>query len=226
MCLLLMGGLFSGSKVRPENMSKNSGHKKVKHPRKKRFDVWDVPTTLEDLVALYQEYEILPREKDGYKLKLVGPEVAKSRGDKINDGYKFQMVGKTSDPRFVSIRPVLLRNSKNHILTDFWRIYELALDTPHNIIAEKHGLVHDVFPVDGEAYKDVNYAPITRLRADVIQMVTAHAEHMYFSNPENAFGGPKEIVTLDAVSLGHKSKNGNVIFNICLSNILTNQYFG
>ena len=207
-----MGSLFAkSSKIQPENHYKNSGQKKPKHPRKKRLSLYDLPTSLEELVALYQKHDILPTHKDGYLLELVGPEIAKSRGDKINDGFKFKMVGKTTHPQYYSIRPKLLENSKFHMLVDFWRLYDIAMDTPHNIIAEKHGLVHDVFPASGKPYRDVNYSPITRLRSSVFQLVTAHAEDLYFQIPRNRLGGPTKIIALDATVIGQGSKNGVVI---------------
>ena len=210
-----MGSLFSTSRIDPKNRPINRGHKKPIHPRKSRFSIWKLATTIPLLVAQYQEYGILPTEKDGYPLKLVGIDEAKSQADLLNDGFKFRMVGKTSNPQFCTIRPILRKNSKQNMLLDYFMRYDIAIDTPHVQIAEKHGLVHDVFPPYAEPYKEVNNKPVTKLRSGCFQLVTAHAENEYWK--KNKAGGPGEIVVLDAMTLGKKSKNNMVI--IC-KNIL------
>ena len=203
-----MGSLFTKSRVHPDNRPPNKGHQKTKHLRKQRCSMWDLATTIPALVAVYQHYGILPTTKDGYELELVDSSIAKSRQDALNDGFKFRMVGKTTQPQFCSIRPTLRKNSKQNMLLDYWMLYDIALDTPHVAIAEKYGMVHDVFPENLKPYKDVNYSPVTKLRKDVFQLVTAHSENVYWE--KNPSGGSGKILVLDSGTLGGKSKNNMV----------------
>ena len=61
------------------------------------------PSTTKELLDMFQDYGILPSERDGRTLYPI--DTNKRRGDKLNEGYTLSTRGR--DQIFVSARPTL-----------------------------------------------------------------------------------------------------------------------
>ncbi len=128
-----------------------------------RTSLHDLPRNTTECVNLFQDYDILPQKSLGLPVVLTNG--VESNGDKVNDGYCFRRQNCPKDIQsYLSIRPILLYQSKRKLETSVRIFYEICREVPHRGIAEGLGWVSD-------HEKGVTYSQ---------QSITAHRSNICF----------------------------------------------
>lgn len=159
-----------------------------------------LPTTIKEVVSLWQQYDILPQVINGKQLDV---RTSKRNGNKFNENLAFKLLGgKTS--RYRSIVPPLISNAKISILEINNYFYEFSLDSQIVAIATKKGFVKTLFKPNGEMVKSVNNESILHYRRIYQSILIAHEK---FIKPIK-LGGPRVEVEADCGKLGRDQKGG------------------
>ncbi len=117
----------------------------------------DLPQTFEQIVSLYQEYNILPCQINGYNLELKHGN--KRYGDKLNGNLCFLKVGSRS---YASIRPTLCYQDNSDLLHTHKLVWDIMNEKSHTSIATSMGKTY-LLP---NGRKISNFQEVTKVRSN------------------------------------------------------------